>query len=202
MDHLRLAGSFRSASNEAGAHKVAGFQTRKSSRAGRQADSPGSRTVKEQQPSLESKPVMLSKTSERQAQAQPRFKHASVPTNGILKTRDSAQPKRPERRVPIPHKLADFTSLVALLDVLDPFCEAIGYGFSGKGISCCCSGGYGKPELSASSVSDAVGALNRLKRLRNQVGQAFSPTSLLPAASWSRLSRCTLLRRTKAADVG
>lgn len=153
---------------------------------------------------MESKPVMLSNATDRQAQAQPRFKHASVPTNGILKTRDlAAAPKRPERRVPIPHKLANYTSLVALLDVLDPFCEAIGYGFSGgKGISCCCSGGYGKPELSASSVSDAVGALNRLKRLRNQVGQTLSPAPLLLAASWSRLSRCSLLCRRTAVDVG
>jgi hypothetical protein len=111
------------------------------------------------------------------------IKHAAVPTNGILKTRGltsrepeavreavpEAVPRRPERPIPIPHKLANYESLVALLDALDPFCEAIGYGFSGKGQSCCCSVGYPKPELTASSVSDAVGALNRLKRLRHQV---------------------------------
>jgi len=61
-----------------------------------------------------------------------------------------------------------------LLDALDPFCEAIGYGFSGKGQNCCCSLGHqGKPELSASSISDAVGALNRLKRLRNQATNKY-----------------------------
>merc|ERR1740130_2603942 len=71
-----------------------------------------------------------------------------------------------KRELPIPHNLANYASLVSLLDVLDPFCEAIGYGRGCESNGACCTtAGH---TLSASSVSDAVGALNRLKRLRNQ----------------------------------
>lgn len=96
-------------------------------------------------------------------------KHAAVRTNGALKRTLPPMPVQPGKSTPIPHNLAHYTSLVALLDVLEPFCMAAGYGKGCRPAGCC---GVDGPSLSASSASDAVGALNRLKRLRHQVGRA------------------------------
>jgi hypothetical protein len=94
-----------------------------------------------------------------------------VRTNGALRRWASSKPRAQELRapankeVPIPHNIANYTSMVELLAVLEPFCEAIGYGKGCKPYGRCCA----SAQLSPSSVSDAVGALNRLKRLRPQV---------------------------------
>lgn len=113
----------------------------------------------------------------------PRVKHAAVMRHGELRkgeiTQTTAHAKRDKRELslaykkelPIPHNLANYDSLVALLDVLEPFCESISeYGRGCKPQGGCCLG-Y---TLTPSSVSDAVGALNRLKRLRTQVSHSHS----------------------------
>ena len=100
------------------------------------------------------------------------LKHGGVPTKRALKTSgaDASSATSSRQPIPIPHNLANYSSLVALLGVLDPFCAAIGYGYDCSNPppqgGCCVGAGV---ELSPSSASDAVGALNRLKRLRNQV---------------------------------
>ena len=147
------------------------------------------------------------------AKSQARFKHASVATNGSLaKGALLSSPVHPSRSMPIPHNLANYTNLAALLDVLEPFCEATGYARAGKplggGVGGGGRGGGGGGSsssshaatplrrLSASTVSDAVGALNRLKRLRSQVSSPApcpapaalpgAPVAAAPLAAGSR----------------
>jgi hypothetical protein len=111
-----------------------------------------------------------------------RVKHAAVRTNGGLFKRELlSSPVHPCRSRHIPHNLANYTSLVALLDVLESFCEATGYGRGCKPTGGCCI--VDGTQLSASSVSDAVGALNRLKRLRNQVCGRSRPARSLVCTS-------------------
>ena len=123
-----------------------------------------------------------------------RAKHAAVRTNGKLFERELlSSPVHPCRIRSIPHNLANYTSLVVLLDVLEPFCEAKGYGRGCKPTGGCCS--VDGTQLSASSVSDAVGALNRLKRLRNQVCGRSRPAP-------SHAHRAPLTRHKARQNVG
>jgi len=105
------------------------------------------------------------KGGSREDEAQPRIKHAAVPTNGKLRR---PQKHNKERELVIPHNLANYNSLVELLDVIEPFCGSIGYGMGCKASECCIEA----HKLTTSSVSDAVGALNRLKRLSSQVSSS------------------------------